>query len=51
MVILNNLPYIQRTATVKLIDIAGLALFPFAVSFLTPIYMNKIVLEKETKLR
>jgi len=51
MVILNNLPYMETMAAIRIIDVAGIALFPFAVSFLTPVYMHKIVLEKQTKLR
>jgi ABC-type multidrug transport system ATPase subunit len=45
------LPFYNKEAEVRVVDVAGIALFPFAVSFLLPQYLYRLVLEKQTKLR
>jgi ABC-type multidrug transport system ATPase subunit len=51
VVLLQLMPFYNKEAEVRVIDVAGIALFPFAVSFLLPTYLYRLVLEKQTKLR
>jgi hypothetical protein len=48
---LQEFPYYLDEAEVKVIDVVGIALFPFALSFLIPVYTHTLVLEKQEKLR
>src|SRR3989338_2794100 len=45
------LPYVSVIPSFDVGSSAATFLFPFAVSFLLPVYMNDIVLEKEERLR
>lgn len=45
------MPFVNTEAQLRVIDVAGIALFPFAVSFMLPLYLYRLVLEKQTKLR
>jgi hypothetical protein len=51
VVLSKVMPFINTQAQLRVIDVAGIALFPFAVSFLLPLYLYRLVLEKQTKLR
>ena len=48
---METFPYIQVDNDLKVIDIVGIVVFPFCLSFLVPVLMNIIVIEKEYKLR
>eukprot|EP01101_Sappina_pedata_P005770 TRINITY_DN2721_c0_g1_i1.p1 TRINITY_DN2721_c0_g1~~TRINITY_DN2721_c0_g1_i1.p1 ORF type:complete len:858 (+),score=273.16 TRINITY_DN2721_c0_g1_i1:275-2575(+) len=47
----KNMPYISKAPTVDIGSFSLTLLLPFATSFLLPVYMFSIVLEKQEKLR
>jgi ABC-type multidrug transport system ATPase subunit len=51
VILLQVMPFYNNQAEVRVVDVAGIALFPFAVSFLLPTYLYRLVLEKQSKLR
>ena len=45
------MPYIQQELSFDVAGFLSIILFPFAVSFLLPLYVNAIVTEKQERLR
>ena len=45
------LPYVEQVPPFDIASFLSVMLYPFIVSFLLPVYVNAIVMEKEHKLR
>lgn len=45
------LPFIYESESLDVMLIVGIALFPSAISFLMPLFLHSLVMEKEKKLR
>lgn len=43
------MPYVSTGLSIDLIDAVGVALFPFAVSFLFPVYVNLYDIKRKTR--
>ena len=48
---METFPYVNQENDLKVIDIVGIVVFPFSLSFLVPVLMHTLVVDKEEKLR
>jgi hypothetical protein len=49
--LVQTLPYIYQSENFDVMLVVGIALFPSAISFLMPVFLQSLVMEKEKKLR
>ena len=48
---IQQLPYIEQVPEFDIASFLSVLLYPFAISFILPVYVNAIVLEKQERLR